>query len=180
MRGFGWFVDTANLGLKAVLEKGIRLKIKFSWTGYKKVSKDVFSLIDAINLAFSRPEFRPRDGITYCNQFVTEVCTKYGFKGLEGLLANQMIDAIEKSQDWSIVDMSKCQELVNQGTLIIAGLKDEPHGHVVVICPGKEKTSGRWGTVPTCANIGKDVRIGSGVNWAFSDLPKFYAWRQSL
>lgn len=103
-----------------------------------------------------------------------------GFKSFEGLLANQMIDLMEKDGAWSKVDMTQCQVLANAGSLVIAGLKAEPHGHVNVICPGREKTSGRWGQVPSCANVGKDVFIGKGINWAFSDSPTFYVWRPSL
>jgi hypothetical protein len=142
--------------------------------------KDVFGLLDCIFAPLCRPEYQPADGQTHCNQYVAEVCEAYGYKGMNGLLANEMIALLSSSPNWSEVPMDKCQELANNGTLVVAGLRAEPHGHVVVICPGKPKTSGRWGTVPSCANVGKQIFIGKGVNWAFSDLPKFYAWRSSL
>ncbi len=144
------------------------------------MAKDVFVLLDAIHLALCRPEFEPGDGVTHCNQYVCEVSEYYGFKGFGNLLANQMIDLLTESPQWSEVPIERCQDLANSGTLIIAGLKEDPHGHVNVICPGRPKTSGRWGAVPSCANIGKDVFIGKGINWAFSDMPKFWAWRQTL
>lgn len=154
------------------------------WTGYTKentMAKDVFVLLDALHAPICRPEYRPTpDGTTHCNQFVAEVCDTIGAKGFDGMLANQVIDYIAESESWSEVPIEKCQGLANTGTLIIAALKTDPHGHVNIICPGREKTSGRWGNVPSCANVGKDIFIGKGINWAFSDMPKFYAWRSSL
>ena len=142
--------------------------------------KDLFVLLDAIHEAYSRPEYIPGGGLTHCNQFVAEVAGKCGFKGLDGLLANDIVDYIANSDQWSECSMTQAQQLANQGTLIIAGIKDEPHGHVNVICPGREKISGRWGAVPCVANVGKDMFIGRGLNWAFSDPPKLYFWGASL
>jgi len=142
--------------------------------------KDLISLIDAIHVPFSRPEYVPSEGKTFCNAYVSEVCELYGYKGFSGMLANDMIGHLEKSSDWSLVPMDKCQFLANQGTLILAGIKGDIHGHINVICPGKEKTSGRWGTVPACSNIGKENFIGRSISWAFSELPRFWAWRSTL
>lgn len=149
------------------------------WKG-ETVRKDVFVLWDCIAIPLCRPEFQPKGGVTHCNQYVAEVCEAYGYRGLNGLLANQIADVLAASPQWSIVPIEKCQEMANRGSLIIAALKDQPHGHVNVICPGRIKTSGRWGEVPSCANVGKEVFIGKGINWAFSDMPKFYAWRPTL
>lgn len=142
--------------------------------------KDSLSLLDAIHLPLCRDEYRPMEGVTHCNGYVAEVAELYGFKGLVGLTANEIIGIVATHTDWSPVPIEKTQELVNGGSLIIAGLKANPHGHVNIICPGKSKTSGRWGSVPTCANVGKEVFIGKGINWAFSDMPKFYVWRKTL
>lgn len=137
-------------------------------------------MLDAIHLALNHPEYAPKEGVTHCNQYVDEVCQTYGFKELTGKLANGICDSLAYHPQWSEVSMDKCQDLANEGTLIVAGIKAEPHGHVNVICPGRAKTSGRWGSVPSCANVGKDIFIGKGINWAFSDMPKFWAWRSSL
>lgn len=144
--------------------------------------KDLFSLLDAIHLPLMRPEYQPQpdSGITHCNGYVNEVCQIMGYNGFDGMLANDMIDLMTKDPAWSKVDMNQCQDLANAGSLVVAGFKADPHGHVDVICPGKIKTSGRWGSVPSCANVGKDVFIGKGISWAFSDMPSFWAWRPSL
>ncbi len=142
--------------------------------------KDRLLLLDAIHLSFNHPEYAPKDGQTHCNQYVNEVCETFGIKDLSGFLANDMVDFLSKHPQWSEVSMDKCQELANEGTLIIGGLKAEGHGHVVVVCPGKSKTSGRWGSVPSCASVGKVNEIGKGVNWAFSGIPTFWAYRPTL
>lgn len=142
--------------------------------------RDLFTLLDAIHLPLNRPEYRPENGVTHCNGYVNEVCSYIGFKAFEGLLANEMINLMETSDQWTETAMEKCQFLANQGTLVIAAFKEDPHGHVAVVCPGKEKISGRWGVVPSIANVGKEVFIGKGLSWAFSSMPKFYALRSSL
>lgn len=165
------------------LDRGFTVRLacwRFSSTGGKENVKDFLSLLDAIHLPLCRPEYKPTSDGTHCNQYVDEVCQGYGFRGFSGLLANDMIDLMIASPDWTETPIEKCQSLANMGTLIIAGLKADDHGHVNIICPGKEKTSGRWGLVPSCGNVGKDIFIGKGINWAFSDLPKCWAWRQSL
>lgn len=142
--------------------------------------KDSLSLLDAIHLPLCRDEYRPREGVTHCNGFVAEVCVNLGFKALEGLLANEIIDLIVSCDTWSEVPMEKVQDLANGGSLIIAGIKGDVHGHVAIACPGKIKNSTRWGPVPTLANVGKEVWIGKGANWAFTSLPKFWVWRPTL
>lgn len=152
---------------------------RFSSTGYKNM-KDLLTLLDAIHLPLLRPEYQPSAGVTHCNGYVNEVCQMMGWKGFDGLLANDMIDLMIQSDQWSETPLEKCQFLANQGTLIIAGMKKQDHGHVCVVVPGKDKSSGRWGLVPSVANVGKDVFIGKGISWAFSSLPKCWAYRPSL
>lgn len=143
--------------------------------------KDPYLLLDLIHTSYSRPEFMPNpDGTTHCNQFVAEVAAGLGFKGLEGLIANEIVDLIASHDQWSETPLNKAQELANGGTLIIAGIKEAGHGHVNIVVPGREKTSGRWGQVPSVANVGKENFIGRGMNWGFSNMPKLWAYRPTL
>jgi len=151
--------------------------------------KDFLRLLDAIHLPLCRPEYQPRqakdiDGkivtLSHCNSYVNEVCEIFGYKEFGGLLANQMIDLMAFSPAWSLTGIDKAQFMANQGSLVIAGLKAEPHGHVAVCVPGKEKTSGRWGMVPGIANVGKDVFVGKALSWGFSEMPQFWTLRNSL
>lgn len=154
---------------------------KFAWWGNtNKTMKDALTLLDAIHAAYSHPEYAPAEGVTHCNQFVNEVCSTVGFKDLNGKMANEIIDCVSTHSQWSEIEMERCQELANGGSLIVAGIKESVHGHVNIICPGKEKSSGRWGAVPSVANVGKENFIGRGVNWSFSVKPKFWVWRLTL
>lgn len=165
--------------LTALLKHGIWLNVPFGWTGVLNM-KDRLVLLDAIHLAFNHPEYAPKDGTTHCNQYVNEVCETYGFKGLIGRPANDICDFLEHHSEWKEIKLDEAQFLANEGTLIIAGNKGTPHGHVVVVCPGHLKFSGRWGSVPSCASVGWTNTIGRGINWAFAQMPKFWAWNRSL
>lgn len=141
--------------------------------------KDLYSLLDAIHEAFSRPEYAPHDGVTHCNQFCHEVVSAIGFKGFEGLMANQMIDILGGSDQWSEVAIEKVQDMANAGSLIVLGTHGEPHGHVAIACPGKSKISGRWGQGPMVASVGKQNMIRAW-NWVFSDSPKAWIYRPTI
>lgn len=90
------------------------------------------------------------------------------------------------------VAFSAIQFQANSGNLIFAvqssyNLGSE-HGHICVIRPGTMKSSGKWGKIPACMNIGGEnfIALGQngvmkglpvGINEAFKQLPRFYAWR---
>lgn len=161
----------------------IRLTKRFSWTGYTKPMASWLNLLDAVHTSFSSllgPEYHTSPETTYCNVFVSEVCQLLGFREFNGKLANQIVDLVQTHPQWTEVEMENAQERANEGSLVIAGLKAEPHGHVVVLVPGKMKVSGRWGMVPACANVGRTYSIGRGINWSFRDKPKFWLWRHTL
>lgn len=176
MTGFGQFV-------KDVVSKvgQFTVNLPFKWTGYRKPMKDSLTLLDAIHAAYSHPEYIPGGGLTHCNQFVDEVCQLIGFKGFSGLLANEICIELAKNVQWSEeTNLQHCQDLANGGTLIVACYQEDPHGHVNVVCPGRIKTSGRWGNVPSVANVGRQCFIGKGLNWSFSSMPKLYIYRPTL
>jgi hypothetical protein len=153
--------------------------------------KDLFLLVDAFCEAYDRvyhpvakgdpPPFQPRDGMTFCNQGVWYVVEKFGYRGFSGLTANQMIDVMRSSLDWRPLPMEEAQNHANQGSVVVAGLQDHPHGHVCVVRPGHPGTSGKWGRpVPKVANIGAQNFIARGVNYVFKDPPEFFVLAASL
>lgn len=141
--------------------------------------KDLYALLDAIHEAFSRPEYQPSGGVTFCNAFTAEVVSALGFRAISGMLANEIVDLLASSDQWSAIPLEKVQDLANQGSLVILGIHEDPHGHVCIACPGKTKFSGRWGQVPTVASVGAQNMI-RGTNWVFSDLPRCWAYRPTL
>lgn len=146
--------------------------------------KDPFSLIDFCYKAFINPSFLPRDGKTYCNIAVGYIAKLYGCEAKDfpfDFLANEMHKFFIKSDLWQEVDVSKAQDYVNNGVLIIASQPAKPHGHVCILRPGKPEFSHKWGMfVPVCMNIGKDVFMNKGINFAFREIPKLFAWKRSL
>ena len=145
-----------------------------------------FRLMDACTAAFDKvlngnpPKYKPQNGVTWCNRAVSEICFVMGYNGFEGMLANQMIDKMEKDIPWNRLGPLEAQGHANSGYLVIAGKKQDPHGHVVVIRPGNMEYSQKWGKdVPKCVNIGAETTIGRGVNWAFKEEPRYYLWMKS-
>jgi len=161
-----------------------------------KTMKDVITLIDACCDVYDRMDLKPKpDGSTFCNEAVNVVATAMGFTGFENRMADEIMDIMANSPDWSNVPMEKAQDMANQGSLLIAGLTSkelgQDHGHVVTVRPGKMIFSGKWGLVPRVINVGSHnfiaraqsgplINQGCGVNESFIQLPKFWVWRFSL
>lgn len=136
-------------------------------------------------------EFLPKeeDGqeVTYCNLGVQAVFNAFGYKGLDGKSADEIMAFMKSSKDFLVKPMQDCQFFVNEGTIIVAGLTaaqlGQSHGHVCTLTPGAEDYSGHWDKkVPVCLSIGRKeicFRL-KGVNWAFVPEPEFYAWAPTL
>ena len=157
---------------------------------------DVIALIEAICDTYDRADLQPLpDGTTYCNLAVISVAERLSCSGLGGKNADQIVDYIATSPEWSNVPIERTQDLANSGSLVIAGLRSDElgaaHGHVVVIRPGQACYSGKWGKVPRILNVGKENYIARaksgplkgttvGINDAFIPMPQFFVWRPSL
>lgn len=145
--------------------------------------KNVFKLIDSICSVYdtyNTSQYDNTKGTTYCNLAAQDMAERFGIHDFRDKVANQIIDFLATSKEWTEVPMDKAQDMANQGTLIFATIKGEAHGHICVIRPGVIKTSGHLGMVPCVMNIGKDNFIAKGLNWAFSEMPKLYGWRPTF
>lgn len=188
-----WDVFTSVL--KGMPGKSIGKSWAIETTGYNQV-RDVLTLIDAVCDVYDRNDFKPNpDGSTYCNQAVNAIAQTMGCKDFDGKNANEIVLFISTNPDWSPVLFENAQDLANQGSLLVAGLSgpdlNDPHGHVVVIRPGRVCQSGKWGPTPRCVNIGKAdfiaraqsgplIMMPVGLNDAFIPKPIIYVWRPSL
>ena len=56
--------------------------------------------------------------------------------------ANNLVSYLSKGVDWREVPLSDLSRLANQGVLIVGGLQEHGHGHVIVVYPGYEKPKG--------------------------------------
>jgi len=122
---------------------------------------------------------------TFCNEFIQSICNGLGYSGLNGLMANQMIDfMLDPKNGWITVDDAVAQAHANNGALVIAGKKNPTgHGHVCLIIPGILEQSNSFGkSVPKCANVGKDVFIGKRISFAFpvSMIPQYFVLGQMI
>ncbi len=123
---------------------------------------------------------------TFCNFSVDHVLARMGYVKMRNpdgkpMMANQMIDFLtRKVDDWQKIEMGAAQDLANDGRVIIAGISEEPHGHVVVVRPGLEDLSGKWGVkVPKVSHVGARSYIGRGVNHAFKEIPMFWMLKEA-
>lgn len=168
------------------LSRGITISIPITWTGYTNIEgemKNIFKLIDvacSVYDTYNTSEYDNTKGTTYCNLAAQNVAERYGIHDFQDKLANEIISFLETSTDWSEVPMEKSQDMANQGTLIFATFRSEPHGHICLVRPGVSKTSSHWGMVPCVMNIGKSNFISKGLNWAFSEYPKLYGYRPTF
>lgn len=116
------------------------------------------------------PKFQPRDGTTFCNLAVQKVCNAFDIYDFDGMIANEMIDALEKNmlKGWRPCGGEKASEHALIGGLAIAGKRGGDHGHVAVVWPGSMDYSPNYGKmVPMLANVGEKNGIIS-MSWAFA------------
>lgn len=117
------------------------------------------------------------DTITKCNWSVHAISSKMGFSGFYDMMANQIVDRMTNAPDFAEVSPEAAQNLANDGRLVIAGVKDDPHGHVAVCYPGSTCYSGKWReAAPMTANAGLHNGIKSA-NYSFGAIkPKYWTW----
>jgi len=178
-------------------------------------ANNLIQLIDSICVAFDNSAYYPEfeNGVlvsTFCNFFVCEVAKGVGCEDLfdpitqKPMMADDMVKFVSGSDHWQelrvmglppdamFIALKSVQSWANQGYLTIACLTGamlgSAHGHINVIRPGIMKESGKWGSVPVCANVGKENFIGRaksgpmkdqpcGINEAFVPMPRFFSWK---
>ena len=105
-----------------------------------------------------------------CSAFVRAVAVKLGVE-LKGD-ANAIVDALHTDQ-WEILPNGAVAATAAKAEeFVVAGLKAEPHGHVVVVVPGPlnrgKYPSAYWG------QLGGEGKADATINWAWKmvELPK--------
>lgn len=127
------------------------------------------------------PRYVPRDGNTFCNVFVTDVCLATGAptpKPPYSLRANEHVDWLgspdAKKQGWKEVSAEEAQKQANSGKTVVAGWKNPKageSGHVAIVRPGTyDATNG-----PTIANVGGDAKTGTPNNFEKGPLNKGFS-----
>jgi len=168
------------------LWNGMNRQISFSmtWplgTGYTKPMNNLAVLMDALCEAYDKvwldaKPFAPKDGETFCNEAVQYVAAKFSYTRFAGKMANEIIDILNNDKRWAKVSANEAGQAASAGRLVIAALKNEPHGHVCIVRPGTLETSGRFKeNAPKVMNIGKDCFISKGANYAFREKPDYFS-----
>jgi hypothetical protein len=122
---------------------------------------------------------------TYCNFFVRDVAKERGYPCLQGLMASEMVDFCDTSDDWVELDIDLAQSAANRGCLCIAGWASKKgHGHVVIIIPGKVIYSKSMAQdVPIIANVGGSCWYGRPLSFGFRSTMKpirYFGLRRDL
>ena len=115
------------------------------------------------------------DNLLHCNHLVQDTFNYFGYKGFEGLTANQIFEKCLGLPEFEEQEPEQCAWLVQKyGYLVVAALLGDPHGHVAVVFPGIPMFSGKWQkNIPVVASTGNPNRI-AGANWFFKEIPRFF------
>jgi hypothetical protein len=119
------------------------------------------TVIDACEAVFA-------DHVGDCSGFVRAAAARLGIE-LTGL-ANELVDRIG-SEPWTVLaDGIEAKQKADEGHFVIGGLKDDPHGHVVVVVPGPlDPAHGKyptayWGSLKNPQSAAKNKTV----NWAWT------------
>ena len=98
-----------------------------------------------------------------CSGFVKDVAADLGI-GLSGQ-ANEIVDTIQ-TKPWTVLKSgAEAKEKAALGKFVVGGLKDSPHGHIVVVVDGPlahgKYPTAYWGSL---GGIGKKHTT---VNWSW-------------
>jgi hypothetical protein len=113
-----------------------------------------------------------------CSGYVKQVSAKLGVP-LPNVLANGLIDYLTSSSGWLNLghDAKRASQLssqpASQGYFVVAGLKDSPNGHVVVLVPGWSPTGhpmGFWGSIGGSKFAFENASLSKA--WTPAELPK--------
>jgi hypothetical protein len=58
--------------------------------------------------------------------------------------ANDLVANLTKNPEWKEVQLNELAALASRGILVVGGANEDNHGHVIVIYPGEEKTTGGY------------------------------------
>jgi hypothetical protein len=123
---------------------------------------------------------------TFCNRSVRYICQGCGYNGFgQNDLANDILQKLKEAEDWEEIPLKMVSKCSQQGELVVLGVVEQPHGHVVVGYPSPEQESSTWGIlVPLVAHVGKSPNGIMRLSEAFSadkkGKVKAYRWEGSV
>ncbi len=76
-----------------------------------------------------------------CSHSVWYVVSRYD-SNFPYMPANQLVKYFEASPKWKEVQLLELSKLADEGVLVVGGLIEKTHGHVIVVYPGHERQDG--------------------------------------
>jgi hypothetical protein len=150
----------------------VRIRFTTAFTKTRNKKQMTINLTKTIKPIFNKWSVKDNKEQTFCNMFIADVMATQGYYAFAGLMANQIIDIMElDASHWRKINPLD----FDMQSIVIAGLKDNPHGHICVLISGSFIASGKWHKyVPLCANIGANNFYGNGISFAFRTEPNYY------
>ncbi len=146
----------------------------------KKKDLSDLSVSERCKIAVKLDQFKPRDGMTFCNVFVHYISCAYGCSEFEGLLANHIYDILDQREDLFLeLEPDQAQLAANNNQLVIAAWKNPAGhpGHVCIVVKGELYWSKAFkDDVPVCANVGTSNFYGRPISYAFRSNQKPRYW----
>ena len=130
-------------------------------------------------------DLKARSGRTYCNFFVRRVAVHVECWEFDGMMANQMVEHMARSDKWALLEPDMAQAEANKGALVVAGWRNPiGNGHVCIVVKGKLTWSkSHEDDVPLCCNVATKplTFYGRPISYAFSakKKPTYWVWRPS-
>lgn len=121
-------------------------------------------LKEILDQALANPGFKPKNGITHCNEALQFIATSMGCDEFKGMIADDIYKTMvtNASGKWAKVDPSDATIWALSNGLSVAGLPSgrlgETHGHVAAVAPvGQQYSPSFKIDVPVVCNIGSTV-----------------------
>lgn len=140
---------------------GERVEISIELGGGNRVEKEQIAARDKLREICDEiiidKRFLPRDGKTYCNIALVEICGYFECLDFVGMMANQIVEFLmDGPKKWSLSSGERAARHALKGGLAVAVKKYPGHGHVAAIYPRECEMSGSWKKlVPFLANVGR-------------------------
>ena len=78
-----------------------------------------------------------------CSHAVIHIIKQYN-PNQSFMTANQLVHNLARNPEWREVSVQELSTLVNQGYLVVGGLEEQGHGHVLAVFPGDQRPAGGY------------------------------------
>ena len=118
---------------------------------------------------------------TYCSHGVRYIERTGGNNDYSGMRANDIINMLSNPQYGTQISAEEAVAYAKKGVTVIAGIQDQPSGHVAIVAPADLTKNKKWGSMPSVFNVGK-VNGVMPINESFrlNNRPKYYIRNEDM